>query len=378
MSIWIILTAITVCTFAIILVPLMKDKWKHSTNRQSYDIAVYKDQLREVERELERNIISSEEADNTRYEIQKRILAADSNGKDTARSPGKNSLVSVVVLVATIPLFGLLLYQELGSPYTPDFPLAERTDIDLAQQQAANNPPNMDEIIPRLQDHVAKNPIDIEGWAMLARSLMSEQRYQEAADAHNRIYGLSGDLQDKADYTEALLLSNEMVISPNILTMFQDIHQQLPLDPRARFYIGLWSLQNDNPMQALQDWIDLHYLSEDGAPWIPALEEQINKAATESGIDINTIMISTSAQKLTTKMAIDQPGPSAEEIEAAQQMSEEDQNEMIRGMVQKLADRLAENPDDLQGWTKLERAYSVLGETTKAANARLMIEKYSN
>ena len=56
-------------------------------------------------------------------------------------------------------------------------------------------------------------------------------------------------------------------------------------------------------------------------------------------------------------------------MEAVGQMSAEEQQAMIRSMVQRLADRLAENPDDRAGWLRLARAYEVLGETEKAAEA---------
>ena len=51
-------------------------------------------------------------------------------------------------------------------------------------------------------------------------------------------------------------------------------------------------------------------------------------------------------------------------------MSAAEQNRMIRTMVQRLADRLAENPDDRAGWQRLARAYEVLGETEKARDAK--------
>ncbi|MAO57208.1 MAG: hypothetical protein CMM61_16150, partial [Rhodospirillaceae bacterium] len=71
------------------------------------------------------------------------------------------------------------------------------------------------------------------------------------------------------------------------------------------------------------------------------------------------------------------PGPSREQIEAARDMSPEEREEMIRGMVQRLADRMAENPDDLAGWQRLERAYRMMGETEKADDALAQIKRLS-
>ena len=55
-------------------------------------------------------------------------------------------------------------------------------------------------------------------------------------------------------------------------------------------------------------------------------------------------------------------------------MSADDRQKMIRSMVQRLADRLAENPDDLAGWQRLAKAYEVLGEAAKAEEVRKRIE----
>ena len=68
-------------------------------------------------------------------------------------------------------------------------------------------------------------------------------------------------------------------------------------------------------------------------------------------------------------------GPSAAEVAAAANMSDAQRQEMIRGMVERLADRLKQTPDDLAGWQRLARAYSVLGETEKAADAQAHVAK---
>jgi cytochrome c-type biogenesis protein CcmH len=63
------------------------------------------------------------------------------------------------------------------------------------------------------------------------------------------------------------------------------------------------------------------------------------------------------------------PGPSADDVAAAAQLSPEQRDQMVRGMVERLATRLKEAPDDLQGWLRLGRAYEVLKEPEKAADA---------
>ena len=94
---------------------------------------------------------------------------------------------------------------------------------------------------------------------------------------------------------------------------------------------------------------------------------------TEKADDALTQIKRLSAQK--SEAPTTQPGPTQEQMRAAQEMSPEDRAEMIRGMVQRLADRLAETPDDLAGWQRLERAYRVLGDTEKADEAAAQVKR---
>ena len=63
------------------------------------------------------------------------------------------------------------------------------------------------------------------------------------------------------------------------------------------------------------------------------------------------------------------PKLSDDTIAAAKDMSEGDRNTMIRGMVDRLATRLKDNGNDVEGWLRLVRAYMVLGERDKAQAA---------
>jgi len=179
-------------------------------------------------------------------------------------------------------------------------------------------------------------------------------------------------------------MANNSVFTPEILSIFHEISQADPLEPRSRFYIGMEALQSGNVQAALQIWMDLLYLSPTDAPWVSAVENQINLAAKDAGITPGSLKPSQQAIDIAAQAGIGQaksapvtPGPSAEDVQNAQQMSPDEQNDMIRAMVQRLADRLADNPNDAEGWKRLATAYEVLGETDKAATARQMAEEYS-
>jgi cytochrome c-type biogenesis protein CcmH len=122
------------------------------------------------------------------------------------------------------------------------------------------------------------------------------------------------------------------------------------------------------------------------------IKEQIARAVQELGIEVSSLKPSADIQALIKTKAMPQGalqqtapspaktqmhGPTTSDVEAAGQMSAEDRAAFIRSMVQRLADRLKENPNDRNGWLRLARAYDVLGEKEKAREARAKAKSLS-
>ncbi len=212
-------------------------------------------------------------------------------------------------------------------------------------------------------------PNDVEGWALLGRSYVGLQQFPEAVDALGRAHALAPDRADiAASYGEARVAAADGRVTDEARSVFAGVLAADPREPRARFYLGLAKAQGGDVRGALQDWVDLVALSPADAPWLAAVREQIARAAGELGVDVASLSPSAEAEALGGAPA--GPGPGAGDIEAARQMTPEDRGRMIRSMVERLATRLEASPDDREGWLRLARAYDVLGETDKAAEAR--------
>jgi cytochrome c-type biogenesis protein CcmH len=164
-----------------------------------------------------------------------------------------------------------------------------------------------------------------------------------------------------------MVMAGKGTVSAPAMKLFADTLASYPFDHKARYYLGLAKAQSGDLRGALQDWIDLGMLSPPGAPWMETVNQQIKGISGELGIDPAII-------KPSPKVLALSRGPSPEDVKAAEQMSADDRQKMIRSMVQRLADRLAENPDDLAGWQRLAKAYEVLGEAAKAEEVRKRIE----
>lgn len=369
---------LTVAIVLILCVPLLRPR-RSGDKRPDFDIAVYKDQLRELERDRERGLLSDDQAAQARVEIERRLLAADERQRGGHGFHGARKATAMMLLATPlIPAGAVAVYVWLGNPDMPDMPFAARTDVQPPDtENGLPDATQFAEMIERLRARLVEEPDDPEGWALLGRSLIELGRYPEARDALLITWELTDDPYIRAEAAEADVAAAGSTVTDRALEAFEALHEIDPFEPKSRFYIGLAAAQSGDGAAAMQEWVDLIVVSPRGAPWLETVRNQIIRIADETGTDPATLRPSEEASALAEQAAAAIPesmpdaipGPSAEDIQNAQQMSPEEQTAFIRSMVQRLAERLEENPDDREGWLRLARAYQVLGEEDKATEA---------
>ena len=419
---WAAAVLMTVAAMAAVLLPLLRRPGTQGPGRAEYDITVYKDQLAEIERDRERGLLGQDEAKAAAIEIQRRILKAagpeetpgsppDSLGAPAPRNRALPALIAAAVVVAAFAL-----YMVLGSPGMPNRPYAGR-DIgaEIAAREGQLERREVLQLTARLIENLEKRPNNLEGWMLLGRTYLTINEFEGALEALRRATELSGRKPDvAAEYAEAMVIAEEGRIGATAKKLFAAIAAADPFNPKARYYLGLEKAQAGDVRSALQAWVDLAALSDADAPWLDAVNRQIASAAEDLGLDPAQVKPSAKALALSLTKgegkkapaslpaqalppagtasasrprgpsapaappASPRRGPSSEEVKAAEQMSAEDRNAMIRSMVQRLADRLADNPDDLAGWRQLAKAYEVLGDKEKAEQAREKAKALAN
>ncbi len=390
---WLSIALVTVAVLVIIALPLLRSRNNAGgeAERADYDVAVFKDQLGEVERDLERGLLSLEQADAVRTEIQRKLLVSAEGKKPGKKDKSASgSSLGGAWTAAVISLFvaggSIGLYAQLGSPDLRDLAYADR-DIEAEQNAQEDNQADqeMQALLNQLARRLERNPDDVEGWLLLGRSLITRRRYDESVGAYEHAVKLRpGDPEIAVDYAEALIFSNRGQVNDAAFNTLKTALGNSPANPKIRYYIGLYKAQRDDFRGALQEWTNIAALSPQDAPWMPTVRQQMDAALKESGIDPATLKPSAAvlemakSNPLAMPPAAAPPGPSAEQVEAAQKMSAGDQQQMIRGMVNRLAERLQNEPDDLEGWKRLERAYRVLGENDKANDAAAKIRALQN
>ena len=355
-------------------------------SRLDHEVQIYRDQLAEVARDRQRGLLTEAEADSARLEIERRILSrAESEGAATGAATAAARLANWG-LAAVVPIAAVVFYLYLGSPGEPDRPFAERP-APPAPTQTAEHGGDMEAMVERLAQRMRQFPLDIDGWILLARSYMTLKRYEEAASALAPAVEYSDRRPDiLSAYAEARVMAGGGAVSDEVVGILDEILARTPAEPRAWFYIGLARAQRNDPGGAAQVWTDLLAISPPNAPWLDDISNRIREAAGDAGLDPKTLAPSDRARAIAAAIEREAPqqasreaprGPTREDMENAERMSPEDRQAMIRGMIEGLAARLEENPDDLEGWIRLERSYRVLGETEKADEAKRRIQASS-
>ncbi|MBP2311406.1 c-type cytochrome biogenesis protein CcmI [Azospirillum soli] len=357
MLFWIVAAAMTAGVVLLIVPPLLKPRTQ-ADSRSAYDLEVYRDQLSELEREQARGLISEAQAAAAKAEIGRRMLAvADEKAAPAAATP-RSAKVLAALLAVALPLGALAIYGKTGRPDAPAQPLASRN---LEQERGAP-PQNVLAAMDKLRAQLEQNPADPQGWAILGQAYAKMGRYTEATDALRKAVGLSkGDVDILGSYAEVLTSANGGTVPEEARIAFDGILEKDPKEPRARFYAALARFQAGDLKDALERWRGLMAESPSDAPWVPVVLAQIQQTAKALNLDPAAV----------TPQPLPPEQPPVAESQAPNGGPPPAQEKMIRGMVDSLAARLETNPADVDGWLKLARSYSVLGERQKAVEATL-------
>ncbi len=408
MELWIAVGLITLAVSVYLLRPLVRNSGE-GVRRGDFDLTVYRRQLSELDADEDRGVISGQEAEAARVEIQRRMLQTAKDEEAAVQAGGNSRLVVGAAVAVALPVAGLAIYMHLGAPNLPAQPLADRGISPAAGSQIARagsgeataasqqGLESIEKMVESLSARLVEDPTDFDGWMLLGRSYGVMEAFDQAVEAYARAAALPEGMRDanaQMQLGETIIFASQGVVTERAQLAFRRALQIDPSHPGAQFYLALGMGQAGNLQGAYDGWLALAAQSPADAPWMPALRARLQEVARDLGVELPDPLPSAPALPgLPELPPLEAPaappvaaapqsgspgdvgpiagtrGPDAEDVRAAAEMSGEDRQAMIRGMVQRLADRMAENPDDAAGWTRLARAYGVLGDQAKAAEA---------
>jgi cytochrome c-type biogenesis protein CcmH len=343
----------------------------------SPDQAIYRDQLREVDRDLARGVLAPEEAERARTEIARRLLSADRAGPArTAEAPRPAAVAAAGVAAVVVVLGSLVLYSVIGRPGAEDLPRAERLALaqelrdarpSQAEAEAAalqafpppepQAPADYLKMIEELRRVVPTRPEDLQGWELLALHEARLGRYAAAARAQERVVALRGEEATVGDW---LALGDRMVaaaggtVTPEAESVLGEIAEREPENLGLHYYLGLLEAQTGRPDRAFPLWRKVVEEMPEGSLHRRLALGQIEEVAWLAGVDYEA------------PASPAPPGPTEDEMAATAEMDPAQREEMIRGMVESLASRLASEGGPAADWARLIASLGVLGDAQRA------------
>jgi cytochrome c-type biogenesis protein CcmH len=333
MMLWLVLALMTAAAMCAVGWPLARAGRKPKSGS---DLAVYRDQLDEISRDQAAGFIGEAEAQAASIEVSRRLLAAaDAQPAASDASPAATRRSVAIAAMVLLSIGTGSLYLALGSPSLPGQPLSARKD---------NH--SIDTLVAQVEGHLAQNPDDGRGWEVIAPVYLRLGRFDDAVKARRKALALNGESSERlADLGEALTAAADGTVSPEAKTDFDRAVALNGDNVKARYFVGLAAEQGGRPADAATIWRGMLARAPADASWAQFIKDEIERVTGAPS------------------------GPSLDDIAAASNLSPDQRFAMIRGMVERLAERLSHDGSDVEGWLRLVRSYMVLGEKDKARDA---------
>jgi cytochrome c-type biogenesis protein CcmH len=260
-----------------------------------------------------------------RAELAREVLRSKGDKPAQAGTLSRNT---VLVGLGAVSAISLGLYAVLGSPNMPAQPLADRPEV------AAQNL-DLSAAIVQIEAQLAQTPDDVRGWTVIAPAYVELGRFDDAVQAYRRVIALSDATPEvETNLAEALLLQAGGGGSDEALDLLRSAAESDPAHVRSRLYLASEFMRLERYEDAAIYWEEAIALSTGDEAWLPAARQGL-AIAQNDGTDTTAA----------------------------------DQQEMISGMVEGLAQRLAEQGGTVEEWTQLVRAYLVLEDFGQAQAA---------
>lgn len=349
------------------------------------DMDVYRDQLREVEKDVARGVLTADAAERTRLEISRRLLEADRN-TGIGHGVGPRSLAITLAAVIVVGIT-IVTYLQIGAPGYPDLPLktriaqledarASRPSQAVAEEQVTSRPApqinaeDVSELMTQLRAILQQRPDDLRGHRLLVRNEAGLGNMVAAYTAQQRVIEILGvneaPASEVATLAELMILAAGGYVSPEAEAVLQNALGRDPRNGTARYYTGLMYVQAGRYDLAWPTWRRLLADSTADAPWLEPILLQIEDVSALAGnaTPLDQLPIPRADEPVTGTGGL--RGPSSDDIEAAGEMSMQDRIQMIQGMVQGLAERLGSEGGPPEEWARLITSLGVLGNTDAA------------
>ncbi len=354
--IWVVMAALALIASCFVIMPVLRPALSLMP-ASDRTLAVLRDQLSEVENDTARGLISQTEAYAASQEIKRRVLSFQRRKSvDTFRGDGR---LTIMIAALLVPLLAAAYYSFAGAPNISGIAFSDRrAEIEQNREIEAL----VQKLLQRLEADSEGGPL--EGWMLLGQTYMKLGRATEAASAYKHATeNRRADSAVFSMYAEALTVSEKGIVTPQADKAIDRALKLDPANPAATFYKAIALSQSGAEEQAYDVLLKRLKVADGFGPWMETFVSEANRiGATLGRAPVNLA-------DYTPMLSDNAPGPTAADVEATGKMDAAERGTFIRSMVERLATRLESEPDDIDGWMRLGKAYTVLGDVEKALNA---------
>ncbi|MBX9861579.1 MAG: c-type cytochrome biogenesis protein CcmI [Hyphomicrobium sp.] len=370
MLLWLCFAFLTAAVVAMLLRPL-RAGGNGAVAPAEADLAVYRDQLRELEAERERGLIGDSDVEGARAEVARRLIKRANAGPDAGPAapsdPARARTIYTAVAIA-LPVLAIGLYVFTGSPQLPARPFAERQSKDIPD---ANQAAGIVELIQRVEARLREDPQDGKGWNAIAPVYLRLGRFADAAHAFAEANRLEGEtVRRLTGFAEATLMAENGIVTEPVRRATLRILELEPSRIEVRVWLALAKEQDGDLQAAAAEYRDILTKSAADAPWRKAVSDRLALVEKRIAGVPDEPKPSAAAPAAAAPSQPQTPGASQGDAPPdIAKMSPAERDAFIASMVGRLADRLEKDGKDLDGWLRLARAYKVLGKDDEARGA---------
>ena len=284
---WVICALLIVIALAFVLPPMLQrtqeTKIKADDERRQANIAVYRDQLSELEADLRNGIVGEDQYEQDRDEIERRLLEDTAGVSKKKTAPANvNARTTAYLLGLSIPSIAIILYLITGepnliaNPAAVSSPTAETTTgpMQRSQEQIEAN-------VAKLAKKLESNPNDAQGWTMLARSYSSMEKFGEAAGAYAKATDLTPKDADLwAEYAFATAMASGRSLQGKPMELINHALQVDPENAKALQLAGSAAFEGKDYKKAIDYWQRVLKKVPADSEVGRAITERINEAKT--------------------------------------------------------------------------------------------------
>lgn len=284
---WVICAVMVAIALAFVLPPLLAtNESKLENESKEANVSVYRDQLTELEADLQNGIIAQDQYQLDRDSIERRMLEDVSTVNETRTKPaseGADRRPAHAIALA-IPIIAVAFYLQIGNPFSkpqgrPEPPPQESSAGESSQPDSQMSQQNIEANVAALARRLEQNPNDVQGWTMLGRSYTSMEKYKEASDAYAKATALKSDDADLwADYAFTMGMANGQHLQGRPQELIKKSLQLDPDNAKGLELAGSAAFETKNYKQAIDYWQRLLAKAPAGSELAQTILQRINEA----------------------------------------------------------------------------------------------------